>query len=124
MKLLLIMAAALLCAILAAQLNNRSLRKQVNKRTKELAARKNELQLIFDQMPEGVILVNEKGRIINGSYRFFGSQFDGRKLEEEGVTCSVLLRKFCGNLQCEGCSSETDSCMIAETLKGEKPVVR
>ena len=123
-KLLLIMAAALLCAILAAQLNNRSLRKQVNKRTKELAARKNELQLIFDQMPEGVILVNEKGRIINGSYRLFGSQFDGRKLEEEGVTCSVLLRKFCGNLQCEGCSSETDSCMIAETLKGEKPVVR
>ena len=123
-KLLVIMAAALLCAILAAQMNNRSLRKQVNKRTKELAARKNELQLIFDQMPEGVILVNEKGRIINGSYRFFGSQFDGRKLEEEGVTCSVLLRKFCGNLQCEGCSSETDSCMIAETLKGEKPVVR
>ena len=72
-KLLLIMAAALLCAILAAQLNNRSLRKQVNKRTKELAARKNELQLIFDQMPEGVILVNEKGRIINGSYRFWQS---------------------------------------------------
>lgn len=52
-KLLVIMAAALLCAILAVQLNNRSLRKQVNKRTKELAARKNELQLIFDQMPGG-----------------------------------------------------------------------
>ena len=122
-KLLGIMAAALFCAILAAQLNNHSLRKQVNKRTRELAARKNELQLIFDQMPEGVILVDEKGKIINASYRFFGGQLDGKK-SEDGLHCSALLRNFCGNLQCRDCDDETGSCIIAKTMKESKPVVQ
>lgn len=122
-KLLGILAAAFLCTVLLAQLNNRSLRRQVNKRTRELTARKNELQLIFDQMPEGVVLADEQGRILNGSYRFFGEKLPGEKLEE-GMPCSAFLQNFCGNPRCEGFCGDAASCIIANTLRQKEPVMK
>lgn len=118
-----IMAFAFACAVLLVHLNNRSLRRQVNKRTRELEARKNELQLIFDQMPEGVILADEQGRLINGSYRFFGEKLPGKSLEE-GLPCSAFLQNFCGNPQCEGFCADASTCIIADTLQQEKPVMK
>lgn len=118
-----IVAFAFACAILLVHLNNRSLRRQVNKRTRELEARKNELQLIFDQMPEGVILADAQGRLINGSYRFFGEKQPGKSLAE-GLPCSAFLQNFCGNPQCKGFCNDADSCIIADTLQKEKPVIK
>ena len=118
-----IMVFAFACAILLVHLNNRSLRREVNKRTRELEARKNELQLIFDQMPEGVILTDEQGKLINGNYRFFGERLPGKSLVD-GLPCSDFLQNFCGNQQCRGFCSDPSACIIADTLQKEKSVIK
>ena len=118
-----IVVAAFGFAVLLVQLNNRSLRRQVNRRTSELAAKNNELQLIFDQMPEGVILADGEGKILNGSYRFFSENLMGQKLEE-GIPCSQFLRNFCGNPQCNGFCGDEKVCIIADTMQKEQPVVK
>ena len=117
-------AIGLLFIILLAQVNNRSLKKQVNKRTEELEARKNELQLIFDQMPEGIVLVDEEGIIRNGSSHFFRQKIPAEQLYE-GIPCRDVMRGCCGNPSCQRCCGETEgTCIALETLRRKDTIIR
>lgn len=117
-------AVVLLCVILIAQVNNRSLRQQVDKRTEELEARKNDLQLIFDQMPEGIVLVDEEGMIRNGSSHFFREKMPCRKLDE-GVPCREVMPRFCGNPSCQRLCGETEgTCIALETMRRNETMIK
>lgn len=120
---LVIVAVAFACAILLVQLNNRSLREQVNNRTRELAERKDELQLIFDQMPEGVILADEHGHILNWSYSFFRKNIS-EEAAHEGVKCFDFLKVYCGNPKCSGLCGKEANCIITETLEKGNSVIK
>ena len=123
-KALVVAAIGLLFIILLAQVNNRSLKKQVNKRTEELEARKNELQLIFDQMPEGIVLVDEEGIIRNGSSHFFRQKIPAEQLYE-GIPCRDVMRGFCGNPSCQRFCGETEgTCIALETLRRNDTIIR
>ena len=123
-KALVVAAIGLLFIILLAQVNNRSLKKQVNKRTEELEARKNELQLIFDQMPEGIVLVDEEGIIRNGSSHFFRQKIPAEQLYE-GIPCRDVMRGFCGNPSCQRFCGETEgTCIALETLRRKDTIIR
>lgn len=133
-KFLILAAIGLLCVILLTQINNWVLRKQVSRRTRELEARRNELQLIFDQMPEGILLVNEKGQVINGSYRFFDKRAT-EKAKEEDLLCPNFLQKLCRNEQCSslcgkaslreaGITKTIADCIIASTLQSNQSLVK
>jgi len=123
-KALVVAAIGLLFIILLAQVNNRSLKKQVNKRTEELEARKNELQLIFNQMPEGIVLVDDEGIIRNGSSHFFRQKIPAEQLYE-GIPCWEVMRGFCGNPSCQRFCGETEgTCIALETLRRNDTVLR
>lgn len=122
-KLMSIMAIALICAVMLVQLNNRSLRKQVNKRTRELAARNDELQLIFDEMPEGIILADKNGIVINGSCNFFQKNAKKKKITEGG-SCAEYLGPYC-DISCDdGSCRQNPNCIISETLEKGRTVVK
>lgn len=123
-KVLVVAGIGLIFIILLAQVNNRSLKKQVNKRTEELEARKNELQLIFDQMPEGIVLVDDEGIIRNGSSHFFRQKIPAEQLYE-GIPCREVMRGFCGNPSCQRFCGETEgTCIALETLRQNDTVIR
>lgn len=121
-KLAIITGIVLLGIILLAQVNNRSLRHQVKKRTEELEARKDELQLIFDQMPEGIVLIDRQGQIRNGSSRFFQEKLPDGGMEG-GIPCCDVLRGFCGNGQCNG-DMQCEDCIWRETLRRDETLIR
>lgn len=123
-RILIAAGIGLLVIILMAQVNNRSLRRQVIKRTEELEARKDELQLIFDQMPEGIVLVDEEGIVRSGSSGFFRQKLPAARLNE-GLQCREVMRGFCGNPSCQRFCGETDgTCIAMETLRLNEPVIR
>ncbi len=123
-KVLVAAGIGLIFIILLVQVNNRSLKKQVNKRTEELEARKNELQLIFNQMPEGIVLVDDEGIIRNGSSHFFRQRIPAEQIYE-GIPCREVMRGFCGNPSCQRFCGETEgTCIAMETLRRNETVIR
>ena len=130
-KVILVAAAVALTVALLGHLNNRSLKRQVVHRTRQLKARNDELELIFDQMPEGILLVDDGGRIINGNFKFFQSKI-GAAGHGEGKNCSMYLKKICQNPLCQGdCTAWTAGdgedgvhCIVAETLEADRALMR
>jgi polar amino acid transport system substrate-binding protein len=117
-------ALVLACVILISHLNNQSLRQLVNARTRELEMRKDELQLIFDQMPEGVVLVDEEGMVRNGSSRFFSEKMPASRLDE-GVPCRDIMAGFCGNPECgRFCGEGEASCIVLDTLRKNDTIIK
>ncbi len=66
-RIVLISGAALLLTIGFISLNNRSLKKMVRTRTRELETNRNELQLIFDSIPEYIAILDEERKVINAN---------------------------------------------------------
>ena len=102
-------------------INSRRLQRMVEERTRELNGKNEELQFIFDSMPEGIVLMDSKGSVINGNDVFFEvEQNIGSRLK-----CSNLLRSFCDPEKCGGdprnCGSD---CIANECLEREESVTR
>lgn len=149
-KFILLAVAVSLVVALLGFANNYSLKRQVVHRTRQLKAKNDELQLIFDQMPESIMLLDQEGRIINGNFKFFhqkrggseerenggglgaGSGDDRSVGDERGRTdargerCSAYLKRICRRPDCQGlCGSETaEGCLVAETLEANRVLVR
>lgn len=66
-RVVLIAGAILLATISFVSLNNVSLKRMVRIRTRELENSRNELQLIFDSIPEYIAILDEKQNIINAN---------------------------------------------------------
>ena len=63
----LIAGAILLATISMVSLNNISLKRMVRIRTSELENNRNELQLIFDSIPDYIVILDEKQNVINAN---------------------------------------------------------
>ncbi|WP_304508773.1 transporter substrate-binding domain-containing protein [Anaerotignum sp.] len=88
-----ISVGALLILVGTIAANNHSLKKQVRIRTRELEASRNELQLIFDSIPEYIFMVDQFGNIVNankGILEYIGLD---RGLCF-GQYCDIILHKF------------------------------
>ncbi|WP_313529566.1 transporter substrate-binding domain-containing protein [Anaerotignum sp.] len=84
-------ALLILVGIIAA--SNRSLKKQVRIRTRELEASRNELQLIFDSIPEYILMVDQFGNIVNANKGILEYSGLDRGLCF-GQCCDIILNKF------------------------------
>lgn len=94
--------------IVAVQLNNRALKRQVRERTAVLERSQNELQLIFDGILEYIVVLNRDKEIVRANQGLL----DFLQLKPEDVTgreCRTLLSGFCGD--CDTCIM--DECMSA-----------
>ena len=103
-------------------LNSLRLQHMVADRTRELNGKNEELQFIFDSMPEGIVLLDSGGKVINGNLSFFET---GARLEEGEMKCSSLLKKICDH---EGCTGDPMTCGVGciayECLKNETELTR
>lgn len=83
----------LLTIISIITLNNNSLKKLVQRRTRELESNRNELQLIFDSIPECILILDEEKRILNANQGAL--QYTGLSVEDGiGQPISAFWDKF------------------------------
>lgn len=88
-----ISVGALLILVGTITASNRSLKKQVRIRTRELEASRNELQLIFDSIPEYILMVDQFGNIVNANKGIL----ECTSLDPGicfGQSCDIILNKF------------------------------
>ena len=89
---------------------NRTLKKEIARRTEELTLSRNELRTTFDGLAHFMATFNEKCEIVNVNRSF--SRFVGKSPDE-------ILQKHCFSLDAhlfENCSS----CIVKKTFKGNK----
>lgn len=85
--------------LIAFHLNNRALKLQVRERTAVLERSRNELQLIFDGIPEYIVVLNRHKEIVKVNQGLLEHlQLNGAQVQ--GRECRLVLEKFCG-----GCSA-------------------
>lgn len=107
LKISALIAGGLLIMIAMISINNRSLKNQVSIRTRELEESKNELQLIFDSIPEYILVVDKYGNTTNANKGIFA--YTGLGIDHcIGMPCSIVLDKF-----------SLDYDMISETKEGD-----
>lgn len=100
MKYLAFIMFAVAALIVFKQYETVTLRKQVGERTRELQTKTNELDLIFNEMPEGVIMVDASKRIINCNSA--GLAIAGKEWGDMiGKPCHDSFRSICET--CEEC---------------------
>lgn len=102
-----IIFASFLLAIVVAlffYFNSLRLQHMVADRTRELNGKNEELQFIFDSMPEGIVLLDASGNVINGNFSFFEAHVGPG---DEKIKCSSLLAGFC---RAENCSGDPKTC--------------
>lgn len=92
-KCVLIGSAALLLLISVVSFNNYSLKRQVQIRTSELELSKNELQLIFDSIPEYILILDEAKNIVNANEGLL-TQAGLTIGESVGKSFDVLLKRL------------------------------
>jgi len=92
-KWILLCGAGLLALIGLISLNNYSLKKLVHIRTNELEVSRNELQLIFDNIPEYILIINSEQKIINANEGLL--KRTGFTIQDcLGESCEILLDKL------------------------------
>lgn len=95
-------------------ISNVSLQKQVKKRTKELENSKNELQTIFDGIPDFLLVVDKEKKVlkINKSLSdYFKISVNGKP----GFSCNSYMGKFCND-----CSN----CVIDEVYAHDSEIIK
>ena len=111
---------AVLLVALFFYLNSMRLRHMVAARTKELNGKNEELQFIFDSMPEGILLMDSGGNIINGNFTFFEKQSEPGNSNRR---CEDLLGDICG---LEGCGGDPGvcckGCIVHECLEKDAEI--
>ena len=118
-----VMAGFVLAMVIATliYLNSRRLQKMVEDRTRELNGKNEELQFIFDSMPEGIVLMDSRGNVINGNYSFFEKTDNGK----EDMKCSSFLKNLCNT---DGCTGDPRACgkgcIAFECLENEEDITR
>ena len=95
-----------ICAVLFKRIENATLRRQVKIRTVQLEQSRNELKLMFNEMPEGVLMLN-KDKIIMNINDPAAAIFHADIGSAKGKVCKVYLAGICG-----GC----EECIIRECL--------
>lgn len=114
-KLIYLLIALLVICLIAIfkQVETRFLKRVVKERTFELEENRNELNLIFNEMPEAVIITDSSLRIVNCN-----------KVAEElcGESERLIGKKYCDCLKtfCGGC----EKCPVSEVLSGSGEVMR
>lgn len=73
--------------------NNHTLKEKVRHRTKELLSSRNELQLIFDNIPEYILMVDEKGNIKNAN-RELVKKAGGRRESVQGQSLEQFFQEI------------------------------
>lgn len=94
--------------IVAGQLNNRSLKRQVKERTAVLERSQNELKLIFDGILEYIVVLNRDKQIVRANHGLM-QRLQRSAGEVRGERCKTILQEFCGD--CAHCI--LDECMEA-----------
>ncbi len=93
---------------------NQKLRKAVRQRTRQLEQNKNELQLVLQQIPEKVLLLDEQGHIINNTYSNLQIKELDLSLQE---VCFLGANGLCKNEQCSKIEPEhIDTCILHKLL--------
>lgn len=95
-----IFVVTMLLIVLTMLLLNRSLKRQVSNRTKELEDSKNDLQIIFDGITDYMIVVDKERRMVNVN-KMLLSHLNMDRHEIIGRECSFFLNSFCND--CENC---------------------
>ncbi len=114
-KLIYLLIALLVICLIAIfkQVETRFLKRVVKERTFELEENRNELNLIFNEMPEAVIITDSSLRIVNCN-----------KVAERllGKSERLIGKKYCDCLKafCGGC----EKCPVSEVLSGSGEVMR
>lgn len=114
-KLIYLLIALLVICLIAIfkQAETRFLKRVVKERTFELEENRNELKLIFNEMPEAVIITDSSLRIVNCN-----------KVAEGlcGESEQLIGKKYCDYLKifCGGC----EKCLVSEVLSGSGEVMR
>lgn len=94
--------------------NNKNLKKLVKERTHELESSRNELQIIFDGIPEFIVVLSEEKKVTNanqGLLNYLG-------LKSENITaksCEHIIHGFC-----ESC----ENCIVNQCIEMNKEVKR
>ena len=102
-------------------INSLRLQRMVEDRTRELNGKNQELEFIFDSMPEGIVLMDSNGTVINGNYSFFGKS----DTEAEDLRCSSFLKNLCGAEGCTGYPRTCGTgCIACECLDTEDDITR
>ncbi|MBE6033552.1 MAG: transporter substrate-binding domain-containing protein [Clostridiales bacterium] len=94
--------------------NNQKLKKLVKERTHELESSRNELQIIFDGIPEFIVVLSGEKRIINanqGLLHYLGLGSEGTNTK----TCEQIICGFC-----HSCCN----CIVDECIRLNKEVKR
>lgn len=109
----LLMALLVIClVVILKQVETVSLKRQVRKRTYELEANRNELKLIFNEMPEAVVIVKDDMTVVNCNTvaeELFGRE--GQSLN--GSSFCQAFAFFCRDCQdCRDC----ETCMIKNSF--------
>ncbi len=114
-KLIYLLIALLVICLIAIfkQVETRFLKRVVKERTFELEENRNELNLIFNEMPEAVIITDSSLRIVNCNKVAEGLLGESERLI--GKKYCDCLRTFCG-----GC----EKCPVSEVLSGSGEVMR
>ena len=114
-KLIYLLIALLIICLIAIfkQVETRYLKRVVKERTFELEENRNELNLIFNEMPEAVIITDSRLHIVNCN-----------KVAERlcGESERLIGKKYCDFLKvfCGGC----EECIVSEVLSGSGEVMR
>ncbi len=114
-KLIYLLIALLVICLIAIfkQVETRFLKRVVKERTFELEENRNELNLIFNEMPEAVIITDSSLRIVNCNKVAEGLLGESERLI--GKKYCDCLKTFCG-----GC----EKCPVSEVLSGSGEVMR
>lgn len=114
-KLIYLLIALLVICLIAIfkQAETRFLKRVVKERTFELEENRNELKLIFNEMPEAVIITDSSLRIVNCNKVAEGLLGESERLI--GKKYCDYLKTFCG-----GC----EKCLVSEVLSGSGEVMR
>ena len=114
-KLIYLLIALLVICLIAIfkQVETRFLKRVVKERTFELEENRNELNLIFNEMPEAVIITDSSLRIVNCNKVAEGLLGESERLI--GKKYCDCLKTFCG-----GC----EKCPVSEVLSGSGEAMR
>lgn len=85
------------------QWNNRNLKHQVRERTEVLERSQNELQLIFDGIPEYIVVLNRDKKIVRINQGLL-QHLQLNDSQVQGESCRTVLAGFCGD--CDQCILE------------------
>lgn len=94
--------------------NNKRLKILVKEKTYELESSRNELQIIFDGIPEFIIVLSKDRNVTNANQGLL-NYLDLKNEEINTKNCIQIIKEFCGN--CE-------NCIVKECIQTNKQIKR